>query len=168
MLQIHVITSVLSVSQPNVPHPPSVLFVRGAPRSGGFLEAESDFDRTEHLADINNDSTQPGNHGWHELAELLRADGFGVTQIIEPLESVPPMHGLTQGRPIEFETMDLSVFDVTGRRVRTLVDGRMEAGRFDVEWDGRDEGGRRTAPGVYFVRLQSSDFGATRKAVRLQ
>ena len=112
MLQIHVITSVLSVSQPNVPHPPSVLFVRGAPRSGGFLEAESDFDRTEHLADINNDSTQPGNHGWHELAELLRAYGFGVTQIIEPLESVPPMHGLTQGRPIEFETMDLSVFDV--------------------------------------------------------
>lgn len=112
MVQAHLIASILSVAQPDVPRPPSVLFIRGATRSGGFLEAETDFDRTEHLADINNASTQPGNHGWHELAQLLRDSGFNVTQRIEPLEQVPPMHGLTQGAPIAFENINLSVYDV--------------------------------------------------------
>ncbi|HMB70763.1 MAG TPA: FlgD immunoglobulin-like domain containing protein, partial [bacterium] len=62
---------------------------------------------------------------------------------------------------------ELVVFDVTGRRVKTLVRDDLAAGRFDAVWDGRDEAGARTAPGVYFVRLQTQGFGDTRKAVRL-
>ena len=42
----------------------SILFIRGAERSGGFLEATNDTQRTEQLADINNASTAAGNHGW--------------------------------------------------------------------------------------------------------
>ena len=41
----------------------TVLFIRGADRSGGFLEADDDAERTEQLADINNASTANGNHG---------------------------------------------------------------------------------------------------------
>lgn len=41
----------------------NVLFVRGADRSGGFLEADNDTGRTEHLADINNHRTFGGKHG---------------------------------------------------------------------------------------------------------
>jgi flagellar hook assembly protein FlgD len=62
----------------------------------------------------------------------------------------------------------LRVYDVSGRLVRTLVDGRVEAGRHEVAWDGRDQGGRRTASGVYFYRLQGADREMTRKAVRLR
>ncbi|HMB71905.1 MAG TPA: FlgD immunoglobulin-like domain containing protein, partial [bacterium] len=50
----------------------------------------------------------------------------------------------------------LSIHDVAGRRVRTLVRGLQPAGRMDAGWDGRDEGGRPVAAGVYLVRLDSA------------
>lgn len=60
----------------------SILFIRGADGSGG-LGSGSVQRRTEHLSDINNTSTTPGNHGFGELAALLRTNGFTVTQWIE-------------------------------------------------------------------------------------
>jgi PKD repeat protein len=60
----------------------------------------------------------------------------------------------------------LRVFDVGGRLVRTLASGETRPGRFRPRWDGRDDSGRLTSPGVYFVRLDSGDFSATKKMVR--
>ena len=91
---------------------PSVLFIRGAERSGGFLEANNDFQRTEHLADIFNASTANGNHGWSELRIALEGAGFDVTQMIEPLEPGAPPTGQTQGMGIAFETLNLFEYDV--------------------------------------------------------
>ena len=90
----------------------SVLFIRGAERSGGFLESGSDADRTEQLADINNGSTSRGNHGWKTLADTLRDDGFTVNQWIEPLEANAPATGGTTGLGIDFTQTDLSPYDV--------------------------------------------------------
>lgn len=91
---------------------PRVLFIRGADRSGGFFEADTDFERTEHLGDIENASTANGNHGWFELAELLRADGFTVEQIKEAVEPGAPPSGSVDGRHIDLEKIDLSPYDV--------------------------------------------------------
>jgi hypothetical protein len=49
----------------------------------------------------------------------------------------------------------LDVLDVGGRRVRTLFAGRMLAGAREFSWDGRDEGGRMLATGVYWARLDT-------------
>jgi len=57
----------------------------------------------------------------------------------------------------------LEVFDVAGRRVQTLVDGMLGAGRHDVIWDGLDHAGRNQSSGVYFARLQVDGFEQTRK-----
>lgn len=89
----------------------SILFIRGAERSGGFLEATNDAQRTEQLADIRNDSTSAGNHGWKQLADLLEDQGYELTQFIEPLEAGAPSAGQTTGAPIRFDRMDLSKFD---------------------------------------------------------
>jgi hypothetical protein len=91
---------------------PSVLFVRGADRSGGFLEANNDADRTEHLADINNASTAGGNHGWNALRRVLEGAGFIVSQIVEPLEAGAPSAGQTTGQGIAFELLSLNEYDV--------------------------------------------------------
>ncbi len=61
----------------------------------------------------------------------------------------------------------LDVYDVAGRKVRTLADGRRDPGRFEAIWNGRDDDGRSVASGVYFVRLEAGDFRATRKILRL-
>jgi hypothetical protein len=50
--------------------------------------------------------------------------------------------------------VDLSVYDVGGRRVRTLVREEMDSGRKTVAWDGRDDTGRMVSSGMYFCRLR--------------
>ncbi|MFQ5599308.1 MAG: FlgD immunoglobulin-like domain containing protein, partial [Candidatus Krumholzibacteriia bacterium] len=59
----------------------------------------------------------------------------------------------------------LRIYDVAGRRVRTLVDGQMPPGFHASAWDGLDEAGRRVSSGVYFYRLEAGDVTATRKLV---
>jgi hypothetical protein len=48
----------------------------------------------------------------------------------------------------------LALYDVTGARTRTLLDGERGAGSHDLRWDGRDDGGRTVPAGVYFLRLE--------------
>jgi len=54
--------------------------------------------------------------------------------------------------------VELSVHDVQGRLLRTLVDGVQPAGERAVVWDGRDEGGRALPSGVYFARLRAGEL----------
>ena len=49
--------------------------------------------------------------------------------------------------------VDLAVYDVQGRRVRTLTNALRQPGEHTVRWDGRDDDGARAAGGVYFLRL---------------
>ena len=54
--------------------------------------------------------------------------------------------------PNGIEAVDIGVFDVTGRRVRSLVEERQQVGVYEVQWDGRADGGARVKNGVYFLR----------------
>lgn len=63
----------------------------------------------------------------------------------------------------------LSIHDVTGRRVATLLAGpRVGAGSHAATWDGRDASGRTVAPGVYFARLETADGTLSRKVSRVR
>ncbi len=58
----------------------------------------------------------------------------------------------------------LEIFDLLGRRVRTLLDGAVEAGTTTLVWDGRDDADRPVASGVYFYRLTANDsMNSTKK-----
>lgn len=59
----------------------------------------------------------------------------------------------------------LEVFDITGRAVRSLVNGTVEAGEHVATWDGRDARGRRASPGVYLVRMRTMGYEATNRMV---
>ena len=54
------------------------------------------------------------------------------------------------------DDVTLSVFDVTGRNVRTLKQGTVGAGRHVLDWDGRAADGRDLSSGVYFYKLTTS------------
>lgn len=64
--------------------------------------------------------------------------------------------------------VDLSVFDVAGRRVRTLVSESKTPNAYRVTWDGTDDSGQRVASGVYFYRMTAGSFTETRKMVLLK
>jgi hypothetical protein len=51
--------------------------------------------------------------------------------------------------------IDISVFDVTGRRIIRLFNGVKGAGVYRTDWDGRDSGGERVSSGMYFVKISS-------------
>jgi len=61
--------------------------------------------------------------------------------------------------------VSLAIHDLTGRRIRTLVDGHVGAGEHAAIWDGCAEDGARAASGVYFARFVGDDVVATTKLV---
>jgi len=62
--------------------------------------------------------------------------------------------------------VSLRVYDVAGRLVHSLVEGRtLEAGRHEAAWNGRSESGQRVGAGLYFYRLQAGAFSETRRMV---
>lgn len=66
--------------------------------------------------------------------------------------------GLPEGRPVSLE-----VFDLSGRRVRTLALGPQEPGRHSVTWDLRDGDGRTVGAGLYLVRAELGGERFTRR-----
>jgi spore coat protein A len=60
------------------------------------------------------------------------------------------------------------VYDVSGRRVRTMIDGPVDAGRHVETWNGQDSAGRPVASGVYFIRMDTRGYSATQKVVRIR
>jgi len=107
---------------------------------------------------------------------LLTWAGTAVADVASPRAAVAriasvqpnPFHGETT---IRFSLARsgparLEVFDVSGRRVRALIDGALASGAHAAIWDGADDSGRAAARGVYFLRLVTLDGTATRKVVR--
>jgi V8-like Glu-specific endopeptidase len=62
----------------------------------------------------------------------------------------------------------LSIYDVSGTLVRTLVDRQLTPGIYAEQWDGRDQNGQAVATGIYLYRLQAGSKIMTRKAVLLK
>ncbi len=60
----------------------------------------------------------------------------------------------------------LELFDVRGRRIRTVLAPRLAAGKHVVAWDGRDARGDGVAPGLYFYRLATPERVRRGKIVR--
>lgn len=61
--------------------------------------------------------------------------------------------------------MRLAVFDASGRQVRVLADKRLAAGKHVAAWDGRDDGGKLLASGVYFLRFEAAGASQVGKLV---
>lgn len=99
----------------------------------------------------------------------------GIVRVIPEVHSITqnypnPFHGHTQiryaiPRP---EKVRVEVFNITGQSVRVLVDREETPGYRVVSWDGRDEDGLNLGCGVYFYRMTTSEFQATRKMLLLR
>jgi hypothetical protein len=59
----------------------------------------------------------------------------------------------------------VGLYDISGRLVRSLVDGAQTPGRKSATWDGRDDQGRALPAGLYLVRMQAAGFAQMHKLV---
>jgi hypothetical protein len=64
--------------------------------------------------------------------------------------------------------VEVSVHDVSGRRVRRLAGGWMAAGVHALPWDGSDDAGRRADSGVYFYRVAGEGIAMARSVILLE
>lgn len=95
--------------------------------------------------------------------------------------SVPAVTALEQNVPNPFNPVtvirfaiaspgwvELRVYDVVGRPVRTLAEGVRAVGRYEVTWDGRDDGGVSVSSGVYMYELKAPGRVESKKMVLLK
>jgi len=64
--------------------------------------------------------------------------------------------------------VSLKIFDITGKLVKTLVDGQELAGFHAATWDGRNHAGRSVASGIYYYRLSGPERQATMKMLVIE
>lgn len=99
----------------------------------------------------------------------------------EPSVEVPEVFALKQNYPnpfnptctIPFEIssrsrVTIAVYNVMGQQVKVLTDDVYSAGTYHIVWDGHNQFGSPVGSGIYFYRMQASDFVSTRKMILLR
>jgi|GEM_PF-6155138 len=134
--------------------------------------------RVEEFALFGYDSTQIGTDS---LAKLINATVTYVRERSKEIASLPKTYELGQNFPNPFNAntqirfsvpkashVKLEVYDILGRKVKTLVDENLTAGFKQVVWDGKNENGDNVASGIYFYRIKAADYLTTKKMVLLK
>lgn len=62
----------------------------------------------------------------------------------------------------------LTIYNLLGQQIRTLINGQMSAGFHEISWEGREETGREVSSGVYFYRLETEGFSKSLKMLLLR
>jgi hypothetical protein len=99
----------------------------------------------------------------------------------EGVSQVPSAYGLSQNYPNPYNPhtqiayqlpqeglVSLKIYNIKGELVRTLVAEYKPAGYHTVTWDGRNEDGMEVSSGIYFYRMVSGEFSATKKMVMIK
>jgi len=65
-------------------------------------------------------------------------------------------------------SVDLSIYDILGRKIKTLIRRELPAGSYQTSWDGRGETGNPVPSGVYLYRLKTTSTELSRKMILLK
>ncbi len=97
------------------------------------------------------------------------------------VEEVPNSYKLFQNHPNPFNprtiiqydipeatNVSLSVYDLLGRNIKTLINEHQKAGHYSVQWAGLDYAGNKVSSGIYFYRLETEQFSKTYKMIMVK
>jgi len=131
---------------------------------GTFPNFELDRDTFTFIKSVGPTLTKAGTDDW----------GLSPTKEV----TVPEEFALEQNYPNPFnpsttiayqlpsaETVRITIYDLTGRQVRELLNENKNAGSYTVQWDGRNQIGEQVSSGVYIYQISSGQFSQTRKMV---
>jgi len=121
------------------------------------------------------------------IADLTFGDLEGADIVLSPTstddgsELLPTSNTLSQNYPnpfngrtlisfnvLEAAEVELSIFNVVGQKVATLVDGVYQAGAYQVTWNGLEQNGQAAASGIYYYKLTAGSFSETMRMTLLK
>jgi hypothetical protein len=152
-------------------------WITAAPISGSVEPGEVG----ESILTVDAASLEPGSYSGYLVIWSNDCDGnptviplaleVGTTAVDPSSEVLPRITRLRGSHPNPFNpstqirfdlhtdaSVALEVYDLRGRRIRTLVRGALVAGVHEVTWNGRDEHGATVGSGVYVCRLRAGDY----------
>ena len=68
----------------------------------------------------------------------------------------------------EKANVEINIYDITGRYIKTVYSGELDASYFSVIWNGTNNFGHRVASGIYFYQLKTKAYNAVRKLIILK
>ena len=132
---------------------------------------------TTYGADLQIFTNDPGNS---EITVPIILDVSAIVGLEEP-GNTPHTFLLKQNYPNPFNpstaieyhlpesgNVNIFVYDILGRRIRTLVEGVKPSGIYTAIWDSRDDFGNKVSSGTYFYKLQANDQQAVKKMLLLR
>ncbi len=128
--------------------------------------------------------TTPNNHvgaGYLDAHALVKKVANQVTSVESNGDALPESFLLEQNYPNPFNpsttitfsiahTADISltIYDILGNKVRTMLEGKVSTGVHSVVWNGKDALGRQVASGQYFYKIEAGEFTSTKKMLLLK
>jgi len=111
----------------------------------------------------------------------LGAFEYGQSSTIESKIEQPDQFNVQQNYPNPFNPsteicysipsaidVELSIFDIMGRHIITLVREKQSEGQKTVTWNGKDENNMKVSSGIYLYRLRAGEFTVTKKMLLVQ
>ncbi len=101
-------------------------------------------------------------------SDLARRDLLLAPSFPNPTSGSTTLAYRVPGDPGTPVPTEITVYDLSGRLLATLVDGPLVPGEYQISWDGVDTNGRRATAGVYFYRIEVGGREQSRKFVLLR
>jgi len=105
----------------------------------------------------------------------------GGSDVTEREPDLPDVFALSQNYPNPFNPtttiyfdipvrshVNLTIYNVLGQSVKTLVDEDLAAGKYEETWEGTSDGGANVATGIYFYKIEAESFVETKKMMLLK
>ena len=118
---------------------------------------------------------------WSDLGNDITVFAPIFTGIGDDLAGIPTEFSLDQNYPNPFNPtttikyglkeasdVELTVYNMLGQKVRTLVSAQQNAGYQSIQWDGRNDNGSKVASGIYIYKLSANDFVSSRKLILMK
>ncbi|MBE0433873.1 T9SS type A sorting domain-containing protein [candidate division WOR-3 bacterium] len=99
-----------------------------------------------------------------------------ITGIVEAGIDMPTSYALFQNHPNPFRVetgiryqlprpdfVTIAIYNVSGQRIKTLVNEHTDAGYYAIRWDGRNESSQTVSNGVYFCRMKAGEYTSVKK-----
>ena len=106
-----------------------------------------------------------------DVSDILGIDGETLPTVFALHNNYPnpfnPVTNILYDIP-EVSDVTLEIYNVMGQRVRTLVQGSHEPGRYQIRWNATNDLGQGLSSGMYIYRIQAGDFVSVKKLVLMK